>query len=195
MAICTLHLHGEEKKEEIPKLFAEVPKLRQKIAGKSIPLEVSPLLLMVIPVLIKTMPQKFVARRAEKFQEQDGRLCLAALELAYVFGGIAHAPRSVIAEEMLPQARAELVNLEACKNKPETWGNGQGYWDDYCLCRFLEAVCERYLEYPVCGGALPSGMFLNLCCRTQTLYWKMMMMFNLGLVPGYVQRPLSMQSC
>ena len=39
-AICTLHLYGEEKKAEIPKLFAEVPRLRQRIAGKSIPLEV-----------------------------------------------------------------------------------------------------------------------------------------------------------
>ena len=41
VAVCTLHLYGEEKKAEIPKLFADVPKLRQRIAGKSIPLEVS----------------------------------------------------------------------------------------------------------------------------------------------------------
>jgi len=41
MAIFTLHLYGEQKKAEIFKLFAEVPKLRQRIAGKSIPLEVS----------------------------------------------------------------------------------------------------------------------------------------------------------
>lgn len=39
-AICTLHLYGKEKKTEISKLFAEVPKLVQRIAGKSIPLEV-----------------------------------------------------------------------------------------------------------------------------------------------------------
>ena len=41
MAVCTLHLYREEKKAEIVKLFAEIPKLRQRIAGKSIPLEVS----------------------------------------------------------------------------------------------------------------------------------------------------------
>ena len=94
-------------------------------------------------------PQKFVARRADKFQGQGGRLSLAALELTYVFGGITHAQRNVIANEMLPQSRAELRHLEAFRDKPEAWGNGKGYWDDYCLCRFLEGVCERYLAYPV----------------------------------------------
>jgi len=129
-AICTLHLYGEEKKGETLKLFAEVPRLRQRIAGKSIPLE------------------KFAAKRAEKFREQGGRLSLAALELAYLFGGIAHAQRDVVANDMLPQVRAELSNLRAFQRKPEAWGNGKGYWDDYCLCRFLEGVCERYLAYP-----------------------------------------------
>jgi hypothetical protein len=51
MAICTLHLYGEEKQQEIAKLFAEVPKLRQRIAGKSIPLEVGSLLRLVILLL------------------------------------------------------------------------------------------------------------------------------------------------
>lgn len=117
-----------------------------------------------------TSPQKFAAKRAEKFQEQGGRLSLAALELAYLFGGIAHAQRDVVANEMVPQTRAELSNLKAFQDKPEAWGNGKGYWDDYCLCRFLEGVCERYLAYPVRdGGVLPSWTFLNLIHRTRTL--------------------------
>ena len=41
MAVCTLHLYREEKKAEVLQLFTEIPKLRQRIAGKSIPLEVS----------------------------------------------------------------------------------------------------------------------------------------------------------
>ena len=53
MAICTLHLYGKEKKDEIPKLFAEVPKLRQRIAGKSIPLEVSSSLCAAILTLTR----------------------------------------------------------------------------------------------------------------------------------------------
>ena len=36
---------------------------------------------------------------------------MAALELIYMFGGIAHAPREVVANEMLPQIRAELTSL------------------------------------------------------------------------------------
>jgi len=104
--------------------------LRQRIAGKSIPLE------------------KFLAKRAEKFREQGGRLPLATLELTYMFGGIAHAQRNTVANEMLPQTRAELSNLKAFQGKPEAWGNGKVYWDEYCLCRFLEGVCERYLAYP-----------------------------------------------
>lgn len=114
-------------------------------------------------------PQKFAAKRAEKFREQGDRLSLATLELAYLFGGIAHAQRHVVASEMLPQARAELSKLRAFRGKPEAWGNGKGYWDDYCLCRFLEGVCERYLAYPVRdGGDIPSWTFLYLTHRTQT---------------------------
>ena len=28
-------------------------------------------------------------------------------------------------------------------------GDGDGYWDDYCLAKFLEGVCLRYVAYPV----------------------------------------------
>lgn len=126
VAICAYHIRGG--KSEVFDLFAMVPKLKQRIAGKSIPFE------------------KFAAKRAEKFQEQGGRLCLATLELAYLFSGIAHAPRDVIAKYMLPEAREERIRLEACRDKPE--GKGKSYWDDYCLCRFLEGVCERFLAYP-----------------------------------------------
>ena len=170
-AICTLHLYGEEKKAETKKLFAEVPKLRQRIAGKSIPLEVS-LLVWVFDLCVDmSPPQKFAAKRAEKFQEQGGRLSLATLELTYLFGGIAHSQRDVVFNKMLPQTRAELSNLGAFQDKPEAGGNGKGYWDDYCLCRFLEGVCERYLAYPVRGGCvLRPGHFLTSligpgCCN------------------------------
>lgn len=52
MAICMLHLNGKEKGAEISKLFAEVPRLVQRIAGKSIPLEVS--LFLRVMVLVFT---------------------------------------------------------------------------------------------------------------------------------------------
>ena len=52
VAICTSHLYGNEKKAEISNLFAEVPRLIQRIAGKSIPLEVS--LFLRVTVLVFT---------------------------------------------------------------------------------------------------------------------------------------------
>ena len=111
--------------------MAEVPKLRQRIAGKSIPLE------------------KFVSRKARKCETQGGRLLLPALELAYIFHAVARAPRSVIAEHMLPLVEAALVTLKQYDGAPQTYGNGTEFWDDWCLARHLEGACLRYIAYPV----------------------------------------------
>jgi hypothetical protein len=40
MAVCLLEIGGTDSVEEASKLMEKVPGLRQKIAGKSIPLEV-----------------------------------------------------------------------------------------------------------------------------------------------------------
>ncbi|KAG2087614.1 uncharacterized protein F5147DRAFT_748515 [Suillus discolor] len=77
--LATLGKHAEVKKR-----MERVQGLRQKIAGKSIPIE------------------KFVARKARKYLAQSDTLLLPALELAYVFHAIAHAPREVIVREMIP---------------------------------------------------------------------------------------------
>ncbi|KAF8823477.1 hypothetical protein HHX47_DHR10000365 [Lentinula edodes] len=72
-------------REEATKLMEKVPGLRQKIAGKSIPLE------------------KFVARKARKYISQDRRLALPMLELAYLALAIAHAPMNVVETSMIPE--------------------------------------------------------------------------------------------
>ncbi|KAG6899072.1 hypothetical protein C0995_007246, partial [Termitomyces sp. Mi166 len=136
----------EERKKEAERLMKRVPDVRQKIAGKSIPLE------------------KFVARKSRKFNTQSSRLLLPALEIAYIFSAIAHAPRAVVFTRMLPLVRRALgrlamfgggvgekvtVNKEGkgkdkegkgeAKNGPEGYEGGAGeYWDDLCLARFLE---------------------------------------------------------
>ncbi|KAF9555191.1 hypothetical protein CPC08DRAFT_737445 [Agrocybe pediades] len=173
MAVCLLEISKteedpEKKKENIAeaaKLMERVPGLRQKIAGKSIPLE------------------KFVSRKARKFSGQNNRLCLPALELAYIFQGIAHAPRKVILEKMLKDVVAALKEMgwtDTCLDPaPDSAGAsnekenekekesergivkeakirkhiekkryGKGYWDDYCLAMFLRGVCLRYVAYP-----------------------------------------------
>ncbi|KAG1719491.1 hypothetical protein EDB19DRAFT_1784292 [Suillus lakei] len=123
--------------------------LRQKIAGKSIPVE------------------KFVARKARKYLAQSDKLLLPALELAYVFHAIAHAPRKIIAREMIPavglllssrseglassgsggsEGRAKASGVK--KGKDKKLESRSGHWDDVCLARFLEGVCWRFVAYP-----------------------------------------------
>ncbi|CAK5267930.1 unnamed protein product [Mycena citricolor] len=115
----------EKRLKEVSALMEKVPTSRQKIAGKSIPLE------------------KFVARKARKYTAQSGRLALPVLELGYFFLSISRAPRNVVEGKMLPEVRAQLVELD----KPESEKN-VGYADDLCLARFLEGVCLRYVAYP-----------------------------------------------
>ncbi|KAI0255620.1 hypothetical protein BJV78DRAFT_1177213 [Lactifluus subvellereus] len=130
VAALLIQLGGEAEQAEGLRLMTEVPKLRQRIAGKSIPLE------------------KFVARKARKCEAQGGRLLLPALELAYIFHAVARASRPVIAEQMLPLVEAALVELKQYEGAPQTYGNGAEFWDDWCLARHLEGACLRYIAYP-----------------------------------------------
>ena len=134
VAALLMQLGGEKNQAEALKLMTEVPRLRQRIAGKSIPLE------------------KFVARKARKCETQGGRLFLPALELAYVFQAITKTPRSVIAERMLPLVDAALAKLKPYEGAPKTYGSGSKaaeFWDDWCLARLVEGACLRYIAYPV----------------------------------------------
>ncbi|TBU46751.1 hypothetical protein BD309DRAFT_998854 [Dichomitus squalens] len=130
VAACLLQIgsgtgsEGEEAREGL----REIPKLMNKIAGKSIPIE------------------KFVARKARKFEAQGGRLALPALEFAYFFLAIQHAPRDVILQRMMPEVDAQLARLR--ESEPNTYEGGKGYWDDLCLAQFLEGVCMRFVAYP-----------------------------------------------
>lgn len=93
--------------------------------------------------------QKFVARKARKAQAQNGRLCLPALELAAIYGGVAHAPREAILSRMIPLIESTLAELETHEATPASYHGGQGYWDDLCLARYLEGLCMRFVAYPV----------------------------------------------
>lgn len=86
------------------------------------------------PIFDAPTKQKFVARKARKYQIQNKSLALPALELAYLFQAIAHAPRKILAKKMLPEVWDTLAKLgwDACgyeestpRNKdivsPSTW--------------------------------------------------------------------------
>ncbi len=63
--------------------------------------------------------QKYVARKARKFEMQGNRLSLPGLKLAYLFHGIAHSPRSVIVGRMLPKINAVFTDLDKYKDQSE----------------------------------------------------------------------------
>jgi len=138
VAVCLLQIAGKANEDEAYELLQKVPSLMQRIAGKSIPLE------------------KFIARKARKYQKQNRRLALPVLEFGYNFLAIAHAPQSVISERMLPLIEEHLQKLDAAKDKRESYGHQDGktpgdagqYWDDLALCHFLKGVCLRYMAYP-----------------------------------------------
>ncbi|KAG2113971.1 hypothetical protein DEU56DRAFT_749051, partial [Suillus clintonianus] len=119
--LATLIEHAQAKK-----LMERVQGLREKIAGKSIP--------------------KSVACKARKYLSQSDKLLLPALELAYVFHAIAHAPREVIVREMIPAVGGAWGAVK--KGNHKKLESRSGYWDDVCLARFLEGVCWRFVAYP-----------------------------------------------
>lgn len=171
LATCLYQSGGEENTAKARKLMAEVPGLMQRIAGRSIPLEVRPLIsfpsyltltdLHSNPSLhYKKKTQKYAARKARKFEKQAHRLLLPHLELAYHLLCVTRAPRSVIVKKMLPDVEAAVARVDAARNDEERRayeaggedGKGEGkggYWDDYCLAHFLHAVCLRYTAYAV----------------------------------------------
>ena len=176
----------------------KVSRLRQRNAGKSIPLEVSKQLFSIGLLSFSfqsysgaSRRQEFAARKARKYLAQKNRLILPALELAYVFSAIAHAPRQVIVEYMIPhvyEALGELGVLETnhlnglgsasgnanprseknkatqknrSKTRSKTKRNG-GCRDDLCLARFLEGVCWRFVAYPVCHSCFTRSIFCSV---------------------------------
>ena len=98
--------------------------------------------------------QKMVARKARKFKQQGGRLALPALEFAYLFGGIEHAPRSTITQRMLPLVDEQLAAIRKHSEDPAKYATGsdgrgeEEYWDDLCLTNFLRGICLRFAAYP-----------------------------------------------
>lgn len=129
VAACLLEIGGKQEEEEARKLMGRVPELRQRIAGKSIPLE------------------KFVARKAAAFVARGSRLPLPALELAYHFHALEHSPRTILVGKVVP-----LVGRAKERLEEEGERKKEGWWDEMCLVRFLEGVVERFVAYPVRNG-------------------------------------------
>ncbi|CAO1636996.1 unnamed protein product [Sympodiomycopsis kandeliae] len=115
--------------EKAADLFAKVPGLMQRIAGKSIPME------------------KFVARKAHKFNTQ-GRLLLPALEFSYIYHCLSNAPRYALLDEQLVMVSDALSALEEVSDPSQYHSGADEYWDDFCLAHFLRGVSLRYIAHP-----------------------------------------------
>ncbi|CAG8639446.1 11167_t:CDS:2, partial [Ambispora leptoticha] len=106
-------------------MMKKVPKLTQRIAGKSVPLE------------------KFVSRKARKFVLQGYRLLLPACELTYVWNSydvmpLVHLLRSLSVIEIT------INNLDSIKEK-DLYIN---FWDDVCLAYLLRGVILSKIAFP-----------------------------------------------
>jgi hypothetical protein len=94
-AACLAELSsGDEPFEEdelLHSIMQEVPKNMRRIAGKSLPIEVSlfyPGTAACGDRQLTWVVQKFVSRKARKFVSQGNRLMLPAIELGYFFGAV-----------------------------------------------------------------------------------------------------------
>lgn len=117
-AAALYQLGGDGDHDEARRIMARVPKLRQKIAGKSIPLE------------------KYVARKATRMEEQ-GRMLLPGFELAYVLHAFSYAPRYILHEKALPTVDRTIASFDSSTSV-----------DDQCLAHFLRGVILRNMIYP-----------------------------------------------
>jgi hypothetical protein len=80
---------------------------------------------------------------------------LPGLEFAYHSLSINYAPRKILVEAMLPEIDAALAKVKEHEADPSGYYNGHGYWDDFCLGHFLQAVCLRFIAYAVCCDPYP----------------------------------------
>ena len=85
--------------------------------------------------------------------------------------------------KMIPEVEAQLQALSEKAENEEKKGevhadhdaeSDNGYWDDWCLTKFLEGVCFRYVAFPVRLSfffilTCLLTRFVLLCFRTQTL--------------------------
>ena len=118
----------QEEEVELPKLMAAIPGLKQRIAGKSLPME------------------KYAIRKAERWTAQGGRLTLPGLELVYLWNGF-----SIMG---LDYTRAErfLVTIEAemeAAERRRSDGQDQFEVEEDCLLLLLKGMCLKYMSAPM----------------------------------------------
>lgn len=125
MCMVQEELTIEERREQI-ELMTNIPQWKQKIAGKSLPME------------------KFALRKSERFLEQGNVLVLPALELIYVWNGFKVLGKSwSMIEPMFRLIEQHLSRVEKEKDQRLF------YLEDFCLLTLLKGVCLKHMKSPL----------------------------------------------
>ena len=112
--------------EEQRQLMAAVPGLKQKIGGKSLPME------------------KFAIRKAERWCRQGGRLVLPGVELVYLWNGF-----SILGQQFHHvETYYAMVEQELAAIK-ERGEDSEFQLEDECLLLVLKGVCLKYMSAPL----------------------------------------------
>ncbi|XP_066453706.1 tetratricopeptide repeat protein 39A isoform X2 [Eleutherodactylus coqui] len=112
--------------EDEVKLFRQVPSLKVKIAGKSLPTE------------------KFAIRKCRRYQAQEPvPLPVPPLEMMYIWNGYAViGKQSKLTEKMLLTLCEAEDNLKGLEGDAEK----DFLMDDQCLVKLLKGLCFKYLN-------------------------------------------------
>ncbi|EDV22324.1 uncharacterized protein TRIADDRAFT_28582, partial [Trichoplax adhaerens] len=121
-AAC-LSMIPEVPDEETRELFLKVPSLKQRIAGKSVPVE------------------KFVIRKSRKYvNDPNGKLPFPAVELLYAWNTfLMIRSNKEIIKQFLDLTENVLEEIEKTRSN-------RLYVDEWCLGKLVQGVCFRYLE-------------------------------------------------
>ncbi|XP_069594027.1 tetratricopeptide repeat protein 39A isoform X1 [Ranitomeya imitator] len=112
--------------EDEVKLFRQVPSLKVKIAGKSLPTE------------------KFAIRKTRRYQAQNPvSLSIPPLEMMYIWNGYAVLGKQRdLTEKMLLTLKRAEENLKGHEGATEN----DFLRDDQCLVQLLKGLCFKYLD-------------------------------------------------
>ncbi|XP_042217312.1 tetratricopeptide repeat protein 39B-like isoform X3 [Homarus americanus] len=116
------------EKQELSETMRSIPGLKQRIAGKSLPVE------------------KFAVKKSARFFAQGETLTLSALELIYAWNGFKIlAKRYENVEKMFVIIDREMRKLESVKVE----NRNEYYWDDYLLAQLVKGSCLAYMNSPL----------------------------------------------
>lgn len=107
--------------------FRDVPKYKQRIAGKSLPME------------------KFAVKKAERYFSQNKMLVLPVIELMFLWNMFKIVKKNFTIANKI--CRLVEQNLEKIENEKKE--NSKYYYDNKCLVLLLKGVCLRHMNSPL----------------------------------------------